>query len=106
MVALIVTSYRCHLAVIHPHVTCCSFSLFGMVVSESKLSSICLTFTRTLNQLHFTLLFMLTSFCTISYSILHVNVFTNDEWHTMAYALLEYIMNNDYDYIGTRFQSL
>ena len=41
--------------------------LFDLVVSENKFSLICLTFTGTLNQLHFTLLFMFTSFRTISY---------------------------------------
>jgi hypothetical protein len=34
---------------------------------REKLSLICLTFTGTLNQLNFTLSFMFTSFCTISY---------------------------------------
>ena len=36
-------------------------------MSENKFSLICLTFTGTLNQLHFTLLFTFTSFRTISY---------------------------------------
>jgi hypothetical protein len=44
-----------------------SFLLFCLVVSENKLSLICLNFTGTLNQLHFTLLIMFTSFNTISY---------------------------------------
>ena len=50
--------------------------LFDLVVSENKFSLICLTFTGTLNQLHFTLLFMFTSFRTISYfSVFHLVVF-------------------------------
>ena len=61
---------HCHLAIIHPHVTTvthCSCMLVYLIVSENKLSLICLTFTGTLNQFHFTLLFMFTSFRTISY---------------------------------------
>ena len=50
--------------------------LFDLAVSENKFSLICLTFTGTLNQLHFTLLFMFTSFRTISYfSVFHLIVF-------------------------------
>ena len=61
------SSSHCHFAIIHPHVTHCSFMLFDLVVSENKFSLICLTFTGTLNQLHFTLLFIFTSYRTISY---------------------------------------
>ena len=50
--------------------------LFDLVVSENKFSLICLTFTGTLNQLHFTLLFMFISFRTISYfNVFHLIVF-------------------------------
>jgi hypothetical protein len=57
---------HCHFAVIHLHVIHCSSMLFDLVVSENKLSLTCITFTDTLNRLHFILLFMFTSFCTIS----------------------------------------
>ena len=66
----LVASSHCHLAIIHPHVTTvthCSCMLVYLIVSENKLSLICLTFTGTLNQFHFTLLFTFTSFRTISY---------------------------------------
>ena len=49
--------------------------LFDLVVSENKFSLICLTFTGTLNQLHFTLLFMFTSFRTISYFSFFISLF-------------------------------
>jgi hypothetical protein len=55
-----VASSHCHFAVIHSHITHCSFMLFDLVLSENKLSLIYLTFTGTLNQFHFTLLFVLT----------------------------------------------
>ena len=67
LILLHFASHHCHFAIIHPQIIHCSFMLFHFVVSENKFSLICLTFTGTLNQLHFTLLFMFTSFCTIMY---------------------------------------
>jgi hypothetical protein len=46
-----------------------------LVMSEKRLSLTCLTFPATLNQLHFTLLFMFTSF---RISVLHLIVFMED----------------------------
>jgi hypothetical protein len=47
---------------IHPRAIHWSFMLFHLVVSDNKLSLICLTFTRTLNQFHFTPLLIFTLF--------------------------------------------
>ena len=49
------------------YITHCCFMSFDLVVSENKFSLICLTFTGTLNQPHFILLFMFASFRTIPY---------------------------------------
>ena len=78
-----VASSHCHFAIIHPHVTHCSFTLFDLVVSENKFSLFCLTFTGTLNQLHFTLLFMFTSFRTISYFSFVISLFL---WSMLAWS--------------------
>jgi hypothetical protein len=45
----------------------CSFILFYFIMSDNMLSLICLAFTGTLNQLHFTLVFIFTSFHTVWY---------------------------------------
>jgi hypothetical protein len=58
----IVAPSHCDFAFINPNVIHCSFMLFDLLVSENKLSLICLTFRGTLNQPHFTLLFMFPSF--------------------------------------------
>jgi hypothetical protein len=70
-----VASSHCHFAIIHPHVIHSSFTLFDVTVSENKLLLICLMFTGTLNQLHFTLLFMSTSFCTIWHISFFISLF-------------------------------
>ena len=64
--------------------------LFDLVVSENKFSLICLTFTGTLNQLHFTLLFMFTSFRTISYFSFFISLFL---WSMLACLLVGVISN-------------
>jgi hypothetical protein len=76
-----VVSYYCPFAIIHPHVTHCSFMLFGFVVSGNKLSLVCLTFTDTLNQLHSTLVFICTSLRTILYFSFFIALLL---WNTLA----------------------
>jgi hypothetical protein len=71
MVSPDLTRLCCYISVILLSFILMSFTarlcLFDLVVSENKLSLICLTFTDTSKQLHFTLFFMFTSFRTNSY---------------------------------------
>ncbi len=70
--------------------------LFDLVVSENKFSLICLTFTGTLNQLHFTLSFMFTSFRTISYFSFLISLF----YGACLLACLQAKLGNTYFYVN------
>ena len=108
----LVASSHCHLAIIHTHVTTvthCSCMLVYLIVSENKLSLICLTFTGTLNQFHFTLLFTFTSFRTISYFSSSSRCFL---WSIYLHAWRQWCSPRDLQsrleapYWGTLFKSL